>query len=145
MGIELRQPGSREEFEQYYDLRWRILRRPWNQSRESVQDERDESAVHLGAWDGDGLVGVGRLHFNSPAEAQVRYMAVEEGRTGKGVGSLVLRELEERARRAGATRIVLNARDNAVPFYRRHGYHLMEQAPTLLFDYIVHRWMGKDL
>ena len=145
MGIELRQPGSREEFEQYYDLRWRILRRPWNQSRESVQDERDESAVHLGAWDGDGLVGVGRLHFNSPAEAQVRYMAVEEGRTSKGVGSLVLRELEERARQAGATRIVLNARDNAVPFYRRHGYHLMEQAPTLLFDSIVHRWMGKDL
>jgi hypothetical protein len=32
-----------------------------------------------------------------------------------------------------------------VPFYRRHGYHLMEQAPTLLFDSIVHRWMGKDL
>jgi len=39
----------------------------------------------------------------------------------------------------------LNAREKAVPFYRRHGYQLMELSPTLLFDSIVHRWMWKDL
>ena len=145
MHIELREPKSQREFDEYYDLRWRILRKPWNQSRESVQDERDGSAIHSGAREGERLAGVGRLHFNSPAEAQVRYMAVEEGLGGQGVGSLILRELEVRARQGGATRVVLNAREKAVPFYRRHGYQLMELSPTLLFDSIVHRWMWKDL
>jgi len=51
---------------------------------------------------------------------------------------------ETRARRAGAKRMILNARESAVPFYRNHDYQLVGQAGTL-FNSIVHWWMRKEL
>jgi hypothetical protein len=78
MTIEVRQPRTQEELDLYYDLRWRVLREQWTKSRESGRDEHEENAFHLTAWDGPKLLGTGRLHFNSPDEAQIRCMAVEE-------------------------------------------------------------------
>jgi GNAT superfamily N-acetyltransferase len=144
MDLVIREPCSEEDFRRYYDLRWRILREPWTQARESARDEYEKEATHLMACLGDTLVGVGRVHFNSPVEAQIRYMAVEPQHLQKGVGSQILIELEKRARRAGAERIVLNAREAAIPFYRKHGYALVDQSGTL-FDSIVHWSMSKRL
>jgi GNAT superfamily N-acetyltransferase len=104
--IELREPKTPEEFQLYYGLRWRILREPWTQHHSSSQHEHEQAAMRLGAWIGGQLVGVGRLHFNSKEEAQVRYMAVPEGQTARGIGSLLLKELERRARGAGVKRMV---------------------------------------
>lgn len=140
----MREPRTEQEFDLYYALRWRILREPWTSARESARDEYEGAAVHLIAIQGAAILGVGRLHFNSPEEAQVRYMAVENGRTGAGIGSLILAALEVRARQAGAGRIVLNARESAIPFYARHGFELIGQIVTE-FDAVVHWRMKKDL
>src|ERR1700680_3988693 len=137
MNIELREPKTADDFARYYDLRWRILREPWTQDRESSKDEHEALAVHLMAWADNKLVGVGRLHFNDPEEAQIRYMAVEESCAGRGVGTIILAELEGRAKRAGATHIVANARENALSFYRKNGYQLIDRADTL-FESLVH-------
>jgi GNAT superfamily N-acetyltransferase len=142
--IEVRQPLNDEELARYYDLRWRILREPWTQERESGRDELEDQAFHLTAWTGDRLTGAGRLHWNSSEEAQVRYMAVEEGFGGQGIGSLILEGLEGEARRRGATRIVLNARETAVPFYRKHSYRLIDRSGTL-FESLPHWRMLKEL
>lgn len=144
MQVELRAPETERDFELYYDLRWRILREPRTHLRKSGRDEHEKDAVHLMAWAGETLVGVGRLHFNSPDEAQVRYMAVEEGFNGQGIGSIILQELERRAQAGGGKRIVLNARDRAVSFYRKHDYRLIDRSATL-FESIVHWSMQKDL
>ena len=137
MNVELREPKTADDFALYYDLRWRILRKPWTEDRESSKDEHESLAVHLMAWADNKLVGVGRLHFNTPQEAQIRYMAVEDSYSGRGVGTVVLKELEVRAERAGATRMVANARENALSFYKKHGYDLIDRADTL-FDSLVH-------
>jgi len=137
MNIELREPKTADDFALYYDLRWRILRKPWTEDRESSKDEHESLAVHLMAWADNRLVGVGRLHFNTPQEAQIRYMAVEDSYSGRGVGTVVLKELEVRAERAGATRMVANARENALSFYKKHGYDLIDRADTL-FDSLIH-------
>lgn len=144
MDTELREPSTAKEFEQYYDLRWRILRKPWTTDRESSTDEREDDAFHLGAWCGGKLAGVGRLHFNSPHEAQVRYMAVEHDFDRRGIGSVILRALEEQARTRGAVRIVLNARETALGFYLHHGYVRSDMSGTL-FGSIVHWRMLKEL
>ena len=144
MDMELREPKTEQEFHLYYDLRWRILREPWTRARETAQDEYEKDAIHIMAMSGPRLVGVGRLHFNSPEEAQVRYMAVENGYTGQGIGSRILEELEMYARRGGAARIVLNSRDQAVPFYKRHHYTL-DGKTTTLFDSVVHWRMSKEI
>jgi GNAT superfamily N-acetyltransferase len=144
VNIEIREPRTAEEMEAYYELRWRILREPWTQARESGKDEHESQAIHLTAWAGDELAGVGRVHMISSDQAQIRYMAVEPRYARRGIGGLILAGLEERARRIGARSIVLNARDTALGFYRKHGYRLLDQSGTL-FESIVHWKMRKDL
>ncbi len=122
-----------------------MLRAPWNQPRGSERDEREEDGVHLALWDLAGkAVAVGRLHLNSPTEAQVRFMAVEPSWERLGLGSRVLNELEAQARQRGAQVVVLNSRDRAQAFYRRHGYAATGEAGTL-FGAVVHVRMTKRL
>ena len=78
----IKEPKTKEEFEQYYDLRWKILRQPWNQPRGSEKDEKENESIHIMLIHNDKVIGCGRGHFNSPTEAQIRYMAVEEGFQG---------------------------------------------------------------
>jgi GNAT superfamily N-acetyltransferase len=143
MKVDIRQPKTAEDFENYYDLRWRILRKPWNQPKGSHRDEHEERAIHIMACMGNKTVGVGRVHFNSPGEAQLRYMAVETSYQGKGIGSLVLRQLEKRARKQGAKYMLVNGRENAVRFYKKNGYTLVGDAPTL-FGCIKQSRLRKD-
>jgi len=140
-----RSPGTSAEWENYFDLRWRVLRAPWNQPRGSEKDERETDSEHVMIVGPDSsALAVGRLHFNKPAEAQVRFMAVDPEARGRGLGSLVLRECERRARAAGATSIVLNARDDVEGFYIRHGFVIVGTG-EMLFSSIRHVRMRKDL
>src|SRR6267378_3342451 len=140
-----RSPSSPGEWDAYFDLRWRILRRPWNQPRGSERDPLEDSAIHLLATDDTGrALACGRLHLNSPTEAQVRYMAVDDSVQGQGYGSAILAGLEAEAKRFGALRIVLNARDNAIKFYEKHGYATTGGADTL-FESVRHVRMAKTL
>ena len=142
--IQIEEPLTNEDFEKYYDLRWRILREPWNQPRGSERDDREDGAIHIIARTEDQIIAVGRVNFKSDAEAQVRYMAVESKHQGRGVGRLLLRELEKKAREKGAKYIMLNARENAAAFYEKNGYKKIDKAPTL-FGCVEHWKMLKDL
>ena len=141
----VRSPTSPDEWEAYFDLRWRILRRPWGQQRGSERDSMDGSAFHLLLLDpARKALACGRLHFNAPDEVQVRFMAVDEDMQGRGYGSRILEGLEAEALRRGARKIVLNARDNAVEFYRKRGYVIVGDAETL-FGVIRHVRIAKSL
>jgi predicted GNAT family N-acyltransferase len=138
-------PSSPAEFDEYYDLRWRILRAPWDQPRGSERDELEDCAEHVGARDEEGrLVGVGRLHFADEVEAQIRYMAVAEDVRGAGVGRAIVERLEAIAQSQNAHRITLHSRENAVGFYERLGYRATGAGP-LLFGVVPHLNMAKEL
>ena len=139
------QPTSPKDFELYYDLRWRILRKPWNQPKGSEKDEIEDKSIHAMVCNEDRIpIGVGRAHFNSDEEAQIRYMAVEEKWQGKGIGKMILSYLEEKVKEKGAKNIILNARDIAIKFYEKNGYQIVKEAHTL-FDVIPHYKMRKAL
>jgi len=139
------EPRTAQEWESYFDLRWRVLREPWGQPRGTERDDLDAESFHLMLRDSSGaVVAVGRLHLNSPSEAQVRYMAVDESHRGRGLGSRILSGLEDRARSERVTGVVLNARDNTINFYRRHGY-CVEGPADILFGEVRHFRMRKDL
>ncbi len=142
--VQTRVPETPGEWDQYYNLRWRVLREPWGQPLGSERDELDLQSFHAAIWDGVMPVAVGRLHFNSPLEAQVRYMAVDPNWQGQQLGSRILSLLEARAQSAGAQRVVLNAREDAAGFYHRHGYSVTGPA-GLLFGAIPHLQMLKRL
>jgi len=90
------------------------------------------------------VLGVGRLHFSAIGEARIRYMAVAAAYRRQGIGTQILYYLEAKARSLGATRIVLDARETALGFYRKHGYAATGPGP-MLFDRIAHVTMEKRL
>ncbi len=141
--IKIREPVTKEEFEQYYNLRWRILRHPWNQPFGSERDDKENRSIHIIACINDKIVGCGRGHFNSQTEAQIRFMAVEKEFSGKGIGTQILKALEKKLTEKGAKSIILNARKNAVSFYKKIGYEIVEKSHTL-FGEIEHFKMKKE-
>ena len=137
-------PSTPVEWIAYYNLRWRVLRKPWAQPRGSERDSLDDTAWHLCAKCPDGrIIATGRLHLNSSAEAQIRYMAVEPSVQGCGVGGRLLEALEARARSLGCQIVTLNSRDSARHFYEKQGYLVESTAPTL-FGSIGHVKMSKE-
>ena len=56
------------------------------------------------------------------AEGAIHAVYVAPGAAGKGVGSALLKRVEEIAAGRGQTRVTLDASLNAVPFYERHGF-----------------------
>ena len=143
--LTLVEPTSEIDWERYFDLRWRVLRKPWRQPKGSEKDDREANSVHLMLCDASRMpLAVGRLHLNTPHEAQVRFMAVDPTATRQGLGTTVLAALESRAAEMGARTIVLNAREQAIPFYGKHGYVVTGEAATM-FGSVLHVRMTKQI
>ncbi len=139
------EPQSESDYNDYYRIRYEILRKPWNQPEKSTKDDTESSSVHLLVKDETGKpVATGRMQFNSEDEAQIRSMAVIDEMQGNGIGSLLIDRLEEIALERKIKRITLDARENAVRFYMRNGYTVIEPS-YLLFGIIKHFKMQKDL
>jgi predicted GNAT family N-acyltransferase len=143
MKFTISDPYTENRIEEYYQLRWKVLRAPWNQPRGTERDEMEDASLHRVVLDEQQrILACGRLQLNTSTEAQVRYMAVDPDFRGKGLGRLVLQELECLASDAGALKVILQARENALPFYAACGYEVV--IPTfLLYDTIQHYLMQK--
>ena len=123
--IHFRSPNNKEEFEKYDLFRWKILRQPIGKSVESLKDEHENTSFHLIGVIDKKIVACGRIHLNSSAEAQIRYMAVDSNHRGKGIGKQVVKELENYAKMKKVDSIILNARDHAIKFYEKSGYEVV--------------------
>lgn len=141
--MKILEPKTEKEFEEYYELRWQVLRKPWGKPRGSEKDDIEDKSIHI-MIKNDNILGVGRLHFNSDKEAQIRYMAVDAGYRKQGIGTMILKKLEEIARKKGAKYVILNARESAIEFYKKNGYHIIEKS-YILFNSIQHFKMVKEL
>lgn len=143
--MKIIQPTTAEEWQSYYDLRWRILRAPWGQPLGSEQDPTDHDAFHVFILSDDNKpLGAGRLHFVDEKTIQIRYMAVDEAAQGQGIGNLLLKTIESEAINRGANQSILNARDTALPFYLKNGYQIMGIGENL-YGQIPHTKMMKYL
>jgi len=140
-----RSPKSKQEFQQYFQLRWQVLRQPWHQPIGSEQDEYEQQAIHRCIFDGNHhIIAVARLHKTDQYHAQIRYMAVSPGMQGRGFGEQLLLSLEQAAIKQGVKQISLNSREAATSFYQRQGYQQGEYS-HLLFDDVKHFSMSKTL
>ena len=125
--IEYKIPSNSKEFQEYDLFRWKILRKPIGKSIESLKDEFEDLAFHLIGVKNNKIVSCGRLHFNNEDEAQIRYMAVEEGLQGNGLGKKILFLLEKKAQEKNAKKIILNARDHVIRFYEKSGFKILKK------------------
>ena len=140
----LTQPKTENEFKQYYNLRWRLLRKAWKQPEGSEQDKDDDACYHVMVVVNDKIVGIARLEFPDNTTSQLRYMAVDDAFQGKGVGRKIIEHMEQHSKDNNAHEIILNARENAVGFYENCGYKVTEKT-YLLFNSIQHYKMVKFL
>jgi N-acetylglutamate synthase-like GNAT family acetyltransferase len=138
-------PSTTQHWQAYYALRFSVLREPWNQPHGSEVLADEASAIHVMAIDESGKVlGVARMHESAKSQGQVRCVAVATDQQGKGIGKLIMNYLEKVAMEKGWQEIVLEARENAVPFYESLGYSITEKS-YLLFGEIQHYRMQKSL
>ena len=144
--MKIIEPNSSAEFEQYYNLRYEVLRKPWLQPKGSEKDDGDKSSIHRMIIDESNgkAVAVGRLQFNTSEEAQIRYMAVSDNYQLMGYGNIIVKTLEDIALNKGIRNIILQARGNALKFYWKNGYEIIEKS-YLLFDEIQHWLMVKKI
>ncbi len=143
--INVKKAETAEDLAQCYELRYQILRKPWQQPRGSETDGKEHECITALALDeNENPIGTGRLQMNAGDEAQIRYMAVADVQQGKGVGGEVLLFLEGKAKNLGAKNIALNARENAIPFYLKNGYAITAEA-EMLWGIISHKRMEKKL
>lgn len=144
MNYTIKSPKTKSEWEEYFNFRWEMLRKPLGMSKESLKDNLEDRSHHLIALNKDHeIVGSGRLHFNNDNEGQIRYMAVKQSIQREGLGSLIVNKLEEIAKDMGTKTMILNARENALKFYISLGYEECE--PYQSDTGIPHTTMRKKL
>ena len=140
----IKSPEDNQEWEKYLLFRWEMLRKPLGMSKDSLSDSVEEESFHLMGISKEGrVIASGRVHFNSKNEAQIRYMAVDENFKRKGVGTEIVKELENYAISKGIVNMILNARENAISFYLSLGYE--EVGPYQSDTGIPHKTMKKSL
>ena len=80
------------------------------------------------ALEGDAVIGCGALHVLWEDLAEVRTLAVSADAQRGGIGSLIVTELLDRARRLGVRRVFCLT--FATEFFGRHGFVEIEGTPV---------------
>lgn len=138
------EPLSKDEFNKYLILRWRLLRFPWRGKKGSEIDDMENVSIHRAIKDVEGrIVAVGRIHFINQ-NAQIRYMAVQKSHREKGLGTKLILELEKIALVHKIKMVFLNSRENAIEFYKKNGYNTICKTDSP-FGNIIHYRMEKNL
>lgn len=141
--ISIRLPNTPEEWDDYYRLRYLVLRKPLGQLEGSERNEGDLTGEHFALYEDDVLRAIARLDVYAPTISQVRFVAVDTSIQGKGLGKLIMKAVENRSKETGNTKMILHARDYAVPFYEKLNYNIVEKSYKL-FDVLQHYLMEKE-
>jgi len=104
------------------DLRDSILRKPLGLQFSAEELGAEKDSHHLACYRGDRLVGCLVLQPLRGREVRMKQVAVVPDLQGQGIGKALVEYSEAMANRLGFRRMILHARETAVPFYERLGY-----------------------
>ena len=111
-----------------YPIRQLVLRP--GKSLDTCHFEGDflDSTMHFGIFVANNIVGILSLFsannsiFEEKFQMQIRGMAILDNFQNKGYGALLVNQAEKMAGENNCTLIWFNAREKAVPFYKKLGY-----------------------
>ncbi len=136
-------PRNQIEYNDYYYFRWKYLRKPLNQKIGTERDGIESESIHKMIKNKkENIIAVGRIHWVDEVSSQIRYFAVDNAYRRRGIGSYLMKHFEEISYSRKIKFIILNARENAVPFYQKLGYNITEKS-NLLYGKIQHYRMQK--
>lgn len=111
------------EYDEAIALRYAVLRKPLGLTFTPEQLAEEWADTHLAAFlDSGKMVGILVLSVIDEETLKMRQVAVAAEMQGKGVGAALVEQAEIAAQDARYKKMVLNARETAVPFYLRLGY-----------------------
>lgn len=132
------------EYDAAIALRTAILRIPLNLEFTEEQLESESEEFHFGVYSVDGnLLACLSFKVDSQNCLQMRQVAVESSVQNNGIGQFIVKEAENWAKSKGFNKIILHARDVAVPFYIKQQYEIVGDA--FIEVNILHRHMQKIL
>lgn len=87
-------------------------------SSDLIQDNFEESGIHIVCLNNDEVVGTGRLNIENSTSI-ISQMAIKANYQKQGVGAKILNELIGCSRAKDMTKIKLSARETAIAFYEK--------------------------
>lgn len=110
------------EYEQVWELREEVLRKPLGQSLKNDDLSGDAHDHILAAFKDNKVVGCVILHPKENSIMKLRQMAVHPSMQGTGVGTLIVKAAEAAALEYGFNKMDMHARVVALNFYKKLGY-----------------------
>ena len=113
-------------FDQAFQLRTKLLRIPLKLTFQKADIEKEWEEDHFGLLlPSYQLVGCLTMKKIDDVTYKMRQVAIESGFQGLGFGKLLVYKTEDWCRQNEIKKIVLNARDTAVPFYKSLAYFIV--------------------
>ena len=144
--ITIKIPQTRDDFKAYYELRYKVLRAPWGQPKDTEKDDYEPISQHFMAIDDTNgkVVGVVKLFEKSEGVGWLSHLAIDPGYQKKGVGRLLMDSVEQAAREKGFHVIGCMSRLNTTAYFERMGFRTAG-LPTHYFGTTQVLWMEKEL
>ena len=133
-----------------YPVRHEVLRKGKTIETCQFKGDDDENTVHFGLYQNERLIGIISIFkekndlFSETNQFQIRGMAVLEEFQGKGFGAELVKEAENHCINLNTDLIWFNARENAVPFYKKLDYIIIGDS-FLIPDVGIHFAMYKKI
>ena len=133
-----------------YPVRHEVLRKGKPIETCQFKGDDDENTIHFGLYQNERLIGIISIFkekndlFSETNQFQIRGMAVLEEFQGKGFGAELVKEAENHCISLNTDVIWFNARENAVPFYKKLDYIIIGDS-FLIPDVGIHFAMYKKI
>ena len=133
-----------------YPVRHEVLRKGKPIETCQFKGDDDENTIHFGLYQNERLNGIISIFkekndlFSETNQFQIRGMAVLEEFQGKGFGAELVKEAENHCISLNTDLIWFNARENAVPFYKKLDYIIIGDS-FLIPDVGIHFAMYKKI
>ena len=133
-----------------YPVRHEVLRKGKTIETCQFKGDDDENTVHFGLYQKEQLIGIISIFkepsilFSEKNQFQIRGMAVLEEFQGKGFGAELVKAAENYCINQNVDLIWFNAREKAVPFYKKLDYTSIGDS-FLIPDVGIHFAMYKKI
>ena len=136
--VRITRAASGDDLRKAFAIRMRVFVREQGVPAEIELDDDDRHAIHLLAFAAGKSVGTARVVLRRGG-AKIGRMAVLKSYRGKGVGTKLLQNAIEAAKRKRARRIYLHAQVAVIGFYETAGFRAV--GPLFKEAGIPHRKM----
>lgn len=106
-------------------------------------DEFEDSSLHLVLYEENQPVATARIYELANDTYKVQRVAVLKEHRTSGIGTLLMQEIERKAKTLKAVKLTLGSQNSAIPFYEKLGYEI--SSDEFMDAGIPHHSMTKTL